>query len=203
MKTSGQASSILYRALGPDDVLSPPVTVASNAVSGSSAYKAMPNRGLVVLGAGGEDRVHVAWRRLDQRLVGAEIAVRDAVPTLGPEELISDAVTYQNPLGVLSNQVVGALAPDTAAGTLHALYADQATHDLWGDVRATTFGADRELLDDTDVMAISANVFAHAAANGGRKVLGIVFDQVTGIADQGAVHYTEVELSAGGSPPAP
>jgi hypothetical protein len=194
--TSGQASSILYRSLSPGDVLSPPLAVASNAISGSSAYKAMPNRGLAVLGADGGDRVHVAWRRLDERLVGAEITVTGGAGTVGPEQAISDGATYQNPLNVLSNQVVAALAPDIAAGTLHALYADKATHDLWSDARAATWGADRELLDDADVMAVSANVFTHSAAHGGGKVLGMVLDQDTGIAEQGAVHYAELELPA-------
>jgi hypothetical protein len=90
---------------------------------------------------------------------------------------------------------VGALAPDAAAGAVRALYADAETHDMWTDVRSSAWGADTEILDGTDVMAISANVFEHSAANGGRKVLGIVFDQETGIADAGAVHYTEIELS--------
>jgi hypothetical protein len=184
-------STILYRTLGPDGLLSAPVTVASGTTRGSSGQKAMPNHGLVVQEAGGRDRVTVAWRRADGMLAGA--VIENGV--VGDGAAISDAPTYQNPVNVLSNQVVAALAPDDAAGTVHALHADLATHDLWHDVRAPDWGVDEEVLDDADVMAISARVLTHAAANGGRKVLGIVFDQEMGIPDEGAVHYTEIELS--------
>jgi hypothetical protein len=193
-KTEGLNSRILYRTLSPHDVVSPPVTVAVNAVSGYTAYKAMPNRGLVVLGADGVDRVLVAWCRSDGRLAAAEIRGDVA----GPEQLIAEAIAYQNPPNILSKQVVAALAPDTAAGTVRALYADRDTHDLWTDVHSGDWGADAELLDGTDVMAINANVFRHSAANGGRRVLGILFDQDTGTVDAGAVHYVEVELPSSG-----
>jgi hypothetical protein len=188
LTTSGQLSRIFYRTLGPDGVLSPRVLVGADAVSGSSAYKAMPNRGLVVLGTGRTDRVHIAWRRADGRLVGSIVEGGVA----GPEQVISDVPTYQNPLNVLSNQVVGALAPDAGSGMVRAVFADAATHDLWADAGA--WGADAEILDDTDVMAVSANVYTHSAANGGGRVLGIVFDRETMIKDEGAVQYAELSL---------
>jgi hypothetical protein len=93
---------------------------------------------------------------------------------------------------VLSNQVVGALAPDAGSGMVRAVFADAATHDLWADAGA--WGADAEILDDTDVMAVSANVYTHSAANGGGRVLGIVFDRETMIKDEGAVQYAELSL---------
>ena len=186
--TSGELSRIFYRTLRPDGTLSPRILVGENAVSGSSAYKAMPNRGLVVLGAGGTDRVHIAWRRADGRLVGSIVEGGVA----GPEHVISDVATYQNPLSVLSNQVVAALAPDPAAGIVRAIYADADTHDLWGD--AGPWGTDAEILDDTDAMAVSANVYTHSAANGGGRVLGIVLDRETGTVNEGAVQYAEISL---------
>jgi hypothetical protein len=203
-RTAGLRSRILYRSLSPDDVLSPPVTVAVDAVSGNTAYKAMPNQGLVVTNAGATERVHVAWARTDGRLVSS--AIDAGVP--GPEQRISDAVTYENPINVKSFQVVGALAADADLGVVRALYADAEWHDLWADRRMEDWGSDLELLDGyevtdgdrVEVMAISANVLTHATTNGGRKVLAIVFDQDTGVADAGAVRYAEVELDV---PPPP
>jgi hypothetical protein len=138
MPTSGQRSQIFYRTLAPDGTLSPRVLVADDAVSGSSAYKAMPNQGLVVLGTGNVERVHVAWRRVDGLLATAVVEPGVA----GPAHVVSDFTTYQNPLSVLSNQVVAALAPDPEAETVRAVYADAATHDVWSD--AAPWDADTE-----------------------------------------------------------
>ena len=69
-------------------------------------------------------------------------------------------------------------------------------HDLWYATRspAGTWDTPVKAVDQTDVMAVSANVLPPSGANGGRKVLGIVFDRETGLKNKGAVHYTEVAL---------
>jgi hypothetical protein len=185
--SSSVPSRILVRSLAPDAMLSAPVTVATDAISGSSGYKAMPNRGLAVLAGTAGDRLYVAWRRTDGRLVGS--AVDGGVAA--PPEVISDLRTYQNPLSVLSNQVVATMAPDAATAALAALYADDVSHDLWSDVRAGAWGTDSEGLDGTDVMAISANLVTHR----GGTVLGVLFDEETGVVNEGAVHYVEFERS--------
>jgi hypothetical protein len=189
--------TVVYRTLDDGNVLGPAQTIG---IGVSTRIHALGNHGIVVTDAAGVERVYTAWtRQSDKHLVG--VAIDDGV--VGPVQTISTKPVYEDPDSVASFATVSSLAagPD---GDVHAVYSDGPSdttgeHDLWYATRspAGTWSTPGKALDNTDVMAISANVYTHSPSHGGRKVLGVVFDKETGISDMGAVHYTEVPLPTG------
>jgi hypothetical protein len=181
-------SAIWHRSLDSGDTLSPAETVNDTATSTDDETMINP----VYLDAAGTERVMAAWKRSSDGLLVGAVIENDGAPQA--EEPISDVPVYEDPVRVTSLQAVASLAADDAANEIHAVYSDDARHGLWRDVRGDRmWGRDIQVVDGAEAEIISANVFTQSPGNGGHKVVGIVFDANTGLADN-EVFYTDFGL---------
>jgi hypothetical protein len=183
-------SAVWHKSLTSADSLSASSVVNDNATTTDDQMMATPP---VYVDVGGTERVYAAWKRTSNGfLVGAPID-NDGTPSA--EESISDVAVWEDPAAVISEQVVATLAVDSVSGKMYALYADNATHDLWKVVRNGTWSANTEVLDAVEVQYLSATVFTHGTQGQSKRVLGIIFDDnPTGATDAGVPKYTQVLL---------
>lgn len=188
------AKTLHYNTLSPTDVLGTPQQLATGL---HALHHPMVNRGLVCYDNAGVDHLYTAWARAsDNKIVGIEITGGSA----GSIEVISDVAAYINPVYLESNQPGGCLSYDQETGTVHLLWVDNATHDIWHQSRALgeAWTAPVELVDGQDVGTVAFNVIRYP---GGDKVLSIYYDVDIGVASGGQPYYTEELLEAGGNPP--
>jgi hypothetical protein len=101
--------------------------------------------------------------------------VRVTNGTPGAEETITGATPAANPGTSTNEGVVCSLAADGT--TLHAVWSDSATLDVWHSqsVAGGAWTTPDELRDGTNALWVGANVFTHAAGNGGKRVLGYTY----------------------------
>jgi hypothetical protein len=180
-------SKILWRTLDGDTLSGATILNPSSTTSDDETAASPP----VYLDVGGTERVFCAWKRLsDSFLIG--VAVDGGTP--GGEETVSHVAVYEDPPLMASLQTVATLVADPATGKIHALYADDATHDLWHRVRNGTWGTQTEILDNRDMQVMNATIFTHSAGNGGGKVIGVVYDDAQGL-NRGVPRYTEIAVT--------
>ena len=169
------------------------VQVSTNNLAGGAGQRG------AILGAAyyddaGVEVVTVVWVDSNQATpVAVARSYRDASPQ--SIETVSGVGVAEGGLSG-SNQYVGAVAVHASGKSLHVLYADETTTDVFYDTEVDDggWGTDTELEDGVDALWVRANVVSRS----GTPYLGYVYDNGTGTAagGQGPVYYSEVALSA-------
>ena len=185
--TDHDERQLFYRALAADGALGDPVRVDRTGTH--EAHSPMTNA--VVRRDGGTDRVTIAWADAEGVLLSADVVA--GVPTA--EQRVSDVPVAVDP-GETDN--LGAVAHLAAeGGTVHALYADAATQDIWYDTQTggVGFGADVEIVDDVLAQWLTGSLVV--PDGNGRAVLGFLYDTGPHGDDEGIIRYDEHVLPAG------
>ncbi len=175
---------LFYRTLSADGTLSSAVRVDRTGTN--EVHSPMTNA--VVRRVGEAEHVTVAWADRAGALVSAEVV--DGVPSA--EQRVSDAPVVVDP-GETTN--LGAVAHLAAEGsTVHALFADAATQDIWYDAQAGGggFGTDVEVTDGVETQWLTG--LLPLTDRGGRRVLGFLYDTGPHGDDEGIIRYDEYVL---------
>jgi hypothetical protein len=177
---------LFYGALSADGTLSAPVRVDRTGTH--EVHSPMTNA--VVHRVGGAEHVTVAWADGAGMLVSADVV--DGVPTA--EQRVSDVPVPVDPGKTTNLGAVAHLAADRA--TVHALFADAETQDIWYDARTGDggFGTDVEAVDGVTTQWLSG--LLPFTDSGGRRVLGFLYDTGPHGDDEGIIRYDEHVLPA-------
>lgn len=177
---------VLYRALSADGTLSAPVRVDRTGTH--EVHSPMTNA--VVRRVDGTERVTVAWADAAGVLVSADIV--GGVPT--GEQRVSDVPVVVDPGETTNLGAVAHLAADRA--TVHALFADSGTQDIWYDARTGDggFGTDVEIVDGVETQWLTGSL--PFTDSGGQQVLGFLYDTGPHGDDEGIIRYDEHVLPA-------
>jgi hypothetical protein len=187
-------ANIVYRTLDTrSDTLSSARTLNTSATHGVVNPMATP---AVALHAAGTERIVVAWANAAGLLVATTIDNG----VIRPNDAVSDRAVWIGGGQIRSKQPVATLAADETTGRVYALYADAATHDIYQDVRDSSWGVDVEALDAVEAQYISANIIQRTAS---RDLAMIYDDNPTGLLDAGVPTYSALRLSAPGGNSAP
>lgn len=183
------AQHILYRSLTSSGQLSAAVQVDRSGVN--SIHSPMTNP--LYYNAAGTERVTIAWA--DAAKILKSTVIDNEVPST--EQTLSDLPVIVNP-GITTN--VAAVAHLALDGTtVHALYADLATQDIWHDVKpnGASWGTDVEIDDNLTTQWITGlNVYNNPA---GQRVLAYVYDTGPHGDDGGIIRYDELLLGGASS----
>ena len=176
---------ILYKSLSSSGVLS-----AARQVDTSGTHTIhSPMSNAVYYDAAGAERIVVAWANASKILKAS--VIENGIPSA--EQTVSDVPVVINP-GITDNiAAITHLAVDGT--TVHALYADESTQDIWHDSSAngTGWGVDMEIDDDLTVQWLSGlNAYTNRT---GQRVLGYIYDTSPHADDGGNIRYNELALS--------
>ena len=186
--TDYDEQQLLYRALAADGTLGEPVRVDRTGTH--EVHSPMTNA--VVRRVGGADRVTIAWADAEGVLMSADVVA--GVPTA--QQQVSDVPVAVDPGETTNLGAVAHLAAER--GTVHALYADAATQDIWYDTQTGDggFGADVEITDDVQTQWLTGSLAF--TDDDGRPVLGFLYDTGPHGDDEGIIRYDEHPLPAAG-----
>jgi hypothetical protein len=172
---------VFYRSLSADGGLSPAVQVDTGRTH--PVYSPMTNA--VVHPAGGAELVTVAWADPSGVLRAATVDGG----TAGEPQRLSDVPTVIDPGSTTNRGAVAHLAAD--GSTVHAVYADLVTQDIWFDtlVEDVGWGTDVEIADGLQTQWLTGLL---AFTNrGGLAVLGYIYDTGPHGDDGGIIRYDE------------
>ena len=176
-----EEQQLFYRSLAADGELTSAVRVDRTGTN--EVHSPMTNA--VVRRVGGIEHVTVAWADEAGALMSADVV--DGVPT--PEQRVSDTSVTVDPGKTDNLGTVAHLAADRA--TVHALFADSETQDIWYDARAGdgAFGTDVEVVDDVQTQWLTGALSYTDGAD--RRVLGFLYDTGPHGDNEGIIRYDE------------
>ena len=180
---------IKHKTLTASGVLSAAQRVDDNGVN--AVHSPMTNA--VFFDDGGVETLVVAWANAAGALRSAQ--VRGGVAT--EEVALSTASVVLDPDSTTNRAAVAHLALD--GQTVHALWSDGATADVFHDVSSGAgWGTDVEIKDGVSAHWLYGTVFTHNTANGGQRVLGYLYDNnVDNNPDTDGIEYDELRLGGG------
>jgi hypothetical protein len=198
----GATNTVFHASLSTGDAFSSFEAVNDTAIHGLSSIIVSP---MVYYDDAGDEKIYVVWGDATGLLRGAFIT-NDGTP--GPEEQVGMQKVWYDPLDTAQFQPVASIAVDTATKKIYCVYANNPSFtvtamapfdeaDLYLAVRDPVLGwgnNDIELLDSVRVQIICCNVYTHAAGNGGKKVVGMFYDDANG------PYYHEYEIPAEPAP---
>ncbi|MFP5372157.1 MAG: hypothetical protein ACLGI3_15620, partial [Actinomycetes bacterium] len=148
-----------------------------------------PMTNAVVRRVGQAEHVTIAWADAAGALMSADVV--GGVPSA--EQRVSDGPVVIDP-GETTN--LGAVAHLAAEGaTVHALFADSETQDIWYDARPDDggFGTDVEVVDGVETQWLTGSlVYADGT---GRRFLGFLYDTGPHGDNEGVIRYDEHPLA--------
>ena len=139
----------------------------------------------VVRRVGQVEQATVAWADDAGVLMSADVV--DGVPSA--EQRVSDTSVTVDPGKTTNLGAVAHLAADRA--TVHALFADSETQDIWYDARTGDggFGTDVEVVDGVETQWLTGSL-PYTDGNG-RRVLGFLYDTGPHGDNEGMIRYDE------------
>jgi hypothetical protein len=181
-------NQIKHRSLSATGALSAAQRVDDTGVN--SEHSSMTNA--VYYDDDGVETVVVAWADPTGRLRSARLL--NGVPS--QEVAVSAAPVLLDPPLTTNRAAVAHLANYGKA--VRAVWSDAATADIFQDVSfdGAAWRTDTEIRDGVTAHWLYATIFTHSAANGGRRVLGYVYDNNTDDdPDTDGIEYNELNLT--------
>jgi hypothetical protein len=179
---------IYHKSLNSSDTLSARELVEADASSGATLRWGMTEA--IYWDDSGDEIIMVAVRDESDKFLYTIVVTNDGSPET--RKLATAAVAEKDQD---SEQPTATLAIDAATKTAYILYSGNVDYDLWRDkaVNDGGWGTDVELLADKTIHWVRARVFTHSAGNGGKKVLGYLYDNGSD-GGTGFIWYKEYEL---------
>ena len=184
---SATDGSIYHRSLSSGDALSERRLLAKD--GGITRAERVPLMPPVYWQEAGSEKIMVGYRKAADGRIYTRIITDDGRP--GAESAASDRAVSNDQ--AQSRQPTANLVVDGATVYLH--YADAATEDIFRDVHTSArgWGADVKEQDGVEADLIRGAAFTHSPANGGRRVIGYLFDDGSD-GYTGTVRYKELPI---------
>jgi hypothetical protein len=162
--------NVYHRSVSSSNVLSDRKSLTTD--GGSRPSERVPFAPPVYWDESGEEKVMVGYRKASDGRIYTRIITNDGTP--GAESAASDHAVNNDQ--AQSCQPTANLANDGSTVYLH--YADATSEDIFRDVYTpeTGWGADVKEQNGVEADLIRGLVFTHLAGDGGKKVVGYLFD---------------------------